>query len=127
MKKLKILFTISIVLVIGLYGWLKYLNHHNIVLKHPCPKLTMYVPELKQLDTYLCLTAGVTWYKVKARRTGKEYFVQFSYYWNREHINVMDAIERKRWVELSRVQYNYLFESPDCGKGYAFPYSLKEW
>ena len=108
----------------------RYLNHHNITLRHPWPQLSRKYPIVQRLDKMFMMTAGVHWYKVKSR-AGKEYFAQEWQMYERgrgwyQCWAIMDAVKRDTWIPLTRKQFEYLFDSPANGKGYAFPYDLKE-
>lgn len=124
---------IAFVIGIGYFSgtiYLKYINHHPIKLKHPFPQLSRKVPIIQTLDKWFSLTAGIDWYKVKSR-AGIEYFAEVSHTYERgkgwiECWRIMDAKKRDKWIWLTRPQFEYLFSSPADGKGYAFPYDLKD-
>jgi hypothetical protein len=55
----------------------EHLKHNPITVKHPFPQLTRKYPILRTIDQYLGLTAGLNWYMVKEKSTGKNYYVGF--------------------------------------------------
>jgi hypothetical protein len=133
MKFYKDLFRLGIIISLIIFGYIQgqaWLRHHPITLKHPFPQFSRKVPFVVKLDKWFAMTAGIQWYKVKSR-AGKEYFAQEWEMFERgrgwyQAWAVMDEIKRDKWIPLTREQFGYLFGSPADGKGYSFPYDLKD-
>jgi len=122
MKKLCLCIAVLYVIIFIGYGYLKYLNHHPIKMYHYFPQLTRKIPVLKQIDRIFCLSLGIDWYKVKHKKTGREYLMKMGYSTKdgKEWINhfwVMDNIKRDRWIEFTQDQFKRSFGDPTDGEG----------
>ncbi len=105
------------ILVFLLVGWLtlNYLKANNIILYHPFPKLTKQAPILRELDRFLCLSAGIHWYKVKHKLTGREYLFHLL---GNGNIEIMDYEKRDEWILISQEEYLDNYTQPVYGRGF---------
>ena len=79
---------------------------------HPCPKLSKAFPVIETIDRILCLTAGIEWYHVIEKKTGKKYLIWFGWdYKNKTNlIKVIDNEKREKWENINREEYFERFE-----------------
>ena len=114
MRKILVIIICLLCLFYGIKLFRDYTIRHPIKMFHPFPTLTKKIPILKKIDRIFCLTGGFSWYVVKNKETGKDWFVQIT---ENGKIFVMDREYRTGWIEISQDKYLDIFENPVYGEG----------